>query len=334
MGSLAGKSILFIGPEFYDYTRHLLKTLAEAGALVTFLTERPHSGLAYRLLRRTTTAGLRQYCNFFLSKRLTRLSGPFDLVFLLHGETTSPNLLNGLRVRWPQARFVYYTWDSVAVNPHSLRIQPCFDVSFSFDSADCARYPQFRYQPMFLLPAFEQPTDSRKPDTDLLFIGNDHSDRADVLRHLARQTRLEGRTLRIRLLTSTWKARLRRWRGDERAPFYMTQPLGLEQVRSEMSRARALLDIHNPNQSGLTQRTFEALALGLKLVTTNPHVRQEVFFDPDRILIIDRKAPRVDFDWLLRPAVPADLRAYRLSAWVERVLGSSVSEFSALKAGE
>lgn len=313
--------VLFIGPVFYEYTRRLIAGLEGQGMVVTFVPDRPFAAYdpVYSLLRRTWAAGFRAYCNFFLRKRLTSLRGPFDRVFLLHGETFPPDLVAFLRRHWPQARLVYYNWDSVASNPNALCLQPQFDVAFSFDPTDCERYPGFRYQPMFFLPDFG-PDATSAPDTDLLFIGNAHSDRRFIVTRLLAQARAEGWTLDACLLTSAWKVALWRRRGDPLVPFYITKPLSLVQVREKMTHARALLDVHHPRQSGLTQRSYESLGMGLKLVTTNERVRREPFFNPDAMQIIDRTDPQVNAGFLRIPAPPVDLSDYTLDRWIRAVV--------------
>lgn len=320
-GSQPVQTVLFIGPVFYEYTRRLIAGLESQGLRVTFVPDRPFAAYdpAYSLLRRTWAAGFRAYCNFFLRKRLARLRGPFDRVFLLHGETFPPDLVANLRRRWPAARFVYYNWDSVASNPNALRLRPHFDAAFSFDPADCERYPGFRYQPMFFLPDFA-PEPGVTPTTDLLFIGNAHSDRRAILTRLQAQAAREGWTLDACLLTSAWKVALWRHRGDPLVPFYITKPLNLAQVREKMARARALLDVHHPRQSGLTQRTYESLGMGLKLVTTNEWVRREPFFHAEAMAVIDRSNPEVNVGFLRTPAPPIDLSAYTLDHWIGAVV--------------
>jgi hypothetical protein len=65
-----------------------------------------------------------------------------------------------------------------------------------------------------------------------------------------------------------------------------------------MSSCQAVLDIHHPGQSGLTMRTFEVLASGKKLITTNENVRNHDFYDPTLISIIDRNNPIINLNFL------------------------------------
>lgn len=318
---LHGKTVLFVGPVFYGYTREIVAGLERLGARVRFVNEQPTAGVDpfYSLFKKLPHRALAAYCNAFLHHRLNALRHEaMDLVFVLRGETITPDILAELRRRYPRARFVYYNWDSVAVKPNALRIQPFFDAAFSFDRADCERYPQFTYQPTFFLPLF-QPQPGPPPPVDLLFVGNSHSDRLWVLNQVADQLRREGLTFDARILVPRWKPRLG-GETDPLRPFYIRKTVSLETVKTLMLRSRAVLDIHHRGQSGLTQRTFEALNMGLKLITTNERIRQEPFYDPRQIQLLDRTNPRVDPAFLRAPSLPLDLSAYSLEAWLTAVL--------------
>lgn len=316
------EKVLFISPVFYEYTTRVKAGLEALGYAVTYVNERPSAGFdpLFSLLLKTSTALLRRYCRAVLNRRLGQLTDSFDVVFILHGELIGAAQLSRLRRANPTARFVYYNWDSVASNPNGLRLTSEVDAAYTFDPADARRYaPLLTYLPMFVLPEFfTRP--AGPPDADLLFIGNDHSDRTPLLRALARRAGQLGLRFDVCLLVAPRWYWWRRWRGDALLPGYITRPLGLNEVRQRMARTRVLLDLHHPGQTGLTQRTFEALAMGLKLITTNETVRNEPFFHPDRVWVLDRTAPDLDPMWFERPAAPTDLRAYSLETWLSRVL--------------
>ncbi|MGE4514729.1 MAG: hypothetical protein AB7E26_13095, partial [Chryseobacterium sp.] len=46
---------------------------------------------------------------------------------------------------------------------------------------------------------------------------------------------------------------------------------------------------NKPFQNGLTIRTFEVLASGKKLITTNSDITNYPFYSPENILVIDRE---------------------------------------------
>jgi galactitol-specific phosphotransferase system IIB component len=69
------------------------------------------------------------------------------------------------------------------------------------------------------------------------------------------------------------------------------------QINSKIESCLAVLDIQHPKQTGLTMRTFEVLASGKKLITTNKSIQNEIFFDPSIIQVIDREKPELDLNF-------------------------------------
>ena len=59
-----------------------------------------------------------------------------------------------------------------------------------------------------------------------------------------------------------------------------------DQYYQRLSRARCLVDIVQKNQCGLTKRPLEALLYRKKLITNNPWVRHEDFYNPHNIFIL------------------------------------------------
>jgi hypothetical protein len=104
-------------------------------------------------------------------------------------------------------------------------------------------------------------------------------------------------------------------------------PLSRPQIAEIFRRSHAVLDVQRGGQHGLTMRTFEVLASGAILVTTNEAVRLEPFFSPDHIVLITSDPGLLDageiadtLDGLTRPnTAPAGFEAYSLEAWVARL---------------
>src|SRR5690606_29410790 len=96
-------------------------------------------------------------------------------------------------------------------------------------------------------------------------------------------------------------------------------------------KSKAVLDIQRVGQSGLTMRTFEVLASGAILVTSNSAIINEPFFDPTRVFVIsaDPTPAQVEDLWrtiggLPHPRdLPSGFFNYSLQAWVSRIVSSA-----------
>ena len=73
--------------------------------------------------------------------------------------------------------------------------------------------------------------------------------------------------------------------------YLRTVKVSQKEILSAYSTTKAVLDIENYGQKGLTMRTLEVLGSGLKLITTNIFIKYESFYSKEQVLIIDRKSP-------------------------------------------
>lgn len=86
-----------------------------------------------------------------------------------------------------------------------------------------------------------------------------------------------------------------------------------------LRQSRSVLDIEHEEQSGMTIRTIETLAMGVKLVTTNKNIQKEKFYTPDNIMIIDRNKPILDPYFIKSEFEPMTgfYEKYSLRAWIK-----------------
>jgi spore maturation protein CgeB len=107
------------------------------------------------------------------------------------------------------------------------------------------------------------------------------------------------------------------------------QKLSRQQVSEIFRDSVAVVDIPRRGQSGLTMRTFEVLASGSVLATTNAAVTREPFFDPDRIVLLPNELDDAGLhdalsrlDSMKPPAgPPVGFETYSLESWVRSICG-------------
>lgn len=95
-----------------------------------------------------------------------------------------------------------------------------------------------------------------------------------------------------------------------------------EEMHEKIAQSKAVLDLLRENQTGISFRVFEAIGLQKKIITSNQHVRNLDFYDPNNILIIDPNNPAIPRSFLESPYIPipnAVYRKYTLEGWVEKV---------------
>lgn len=330
MGRLCGKRILFVCPRTFGYENSIVRELCALDAEVTFHSDRPVEHPWVKALIRLNPRLMWQYSDYHFSAWLHK-EGPdyCDLLFVIKGEAISPTFLRQVRRRYPAAKMVLYLWDSIKNVKHTELKLELFDDIASFDPVDCEQY-RFRYRPLFFMDTYLK-TPPNSSGEGIFFIGTLNGDRPAVISRMLEsngaavaldywllvRSQLE---LRIRTRVDPFIRKLDRKR-------LLARPMPAHEIAVRLANCVAALDIEHPNQTGLTMRTFEIIASGRKLITTNRRVVEHEFYDPRRILVIDRERPVVPAEFLREPApaLSSDFtERYSIRGWVCEVLASVI----------
>lgn len=325
---LSGKKILFITTQFYGYEKAIIRSLKDQGAELNVYYDDPVSYTRIKFLksairRRTRSFVNRHYRAYILRKTARR---KFDYIFFLKGSIMSEPFLKALRSAHPGALLIQYQWDSLA-NFNNAHLIHCFDVSYTFDKADAERVPSLTYMPTFALDEFfdiRNKKRSTKKDLDVSFVGSNHSDRLQILRNLRRRLKNAGFAYRFYLylpVMVSLKSVLitRKMKPDE----FTIGPLSRSKYKKLLLRSRYVLDLPSPKQTGISLRTYEALASGCGLITTSKTISEEPFFDEKHIFVIEPDFLNESITALLQREYSPDLLLsfdeYSLSSWVKKI---------------
>lgn len=277
------------------------------------------------VLRFRPELGGHRACNHFFAQRIEELGrNNYSTIFVIQGEGVTSNTLMQLRKTYPTAQLVFYTWDSIENKPFAKRNLSYYDRCLTFDPVDAKKYGMC-FRPLFYTDGFDRPVDQTY-SYDLSFIGTVHSDRYKIVHALLEQLPPDTRTFVYLYLQAPWMYDLRRLftntvDGAKREDFQFA-PLSKEVVHATFLGSKAVIDVEHINQRGATMRTIEALGSKRKLVTTNAALRDYDFFNPLNIHIIDRKAPRLNQEFLVTPyqVVPENIRQkYSIKKWINEV---------------
>lgn len=302
--------------------------MEKMGAQVTFRSGQPVDKPWFKGFVRLFPALAWRYSDRYYFSWLNEY-GPAncDIIFIVKGEGLSPIFIKAMRDRYPNAHVILYLFDSMLNLPLIENKFPYIDEFFSFDPVDCNRRKKFKYRPLFFLDRYRQ-IDTAKPGRSIFFIGTLNGDRPKVISRLLAnrdpgvffdywffvRSRIE---LALRKVFDRYLAKLD-------AARFLFKPMPVNTITMHFGRSLAVLDIEHPNQAGLTMRTFEVIASGKKLITTNQRIREHEFYDPRRICVIDRSKPCVpaDFFETEAPPLPADFDSrYSLRGWLREIFG-------------
>lgn len=324
---LNGKKILFIAPKFFGYEKHILEAMKTLGATVYYRSDKPSENSWAKMLLRLFPKLVWIIADRIYTKWVIGLElQDCDVIFIVKGEAISPAFLEFLRKRYIHAKFVFYMWDSIANVQHTEDKFALFDSISSFDPLDCKLFPNIRYRPLFFIDHYQQEAHEQS-DPGLFFFGTLNGDRPKVLARVVGALDKDVRFDYGLFVRSKLELYLRRLIDSS---FKVIEPNRLmfaaipaSEIKRRMSSCNCVLDVEHPNQSGLTMRTFEVLASGKKLITTNQSIRNEPFFDASNICVIDRTRPVISKDFVFMPFKPMQasfFENYSLVGWLKEVL--------------
>lgn len=341
---IQGKRILLICQDFYGYDVAMKDTLYSLGAQEVVLYNAAFFRGSFRERRSPKTLF------FYLqdphgrtkwTEKLIQAVEPYEFDILLCIALTpfKKYFIDYLRKKNPQIKTFLFLWDTVsAVQAGFQDYFEKFDYIYSFDRDDCQEYG-FEYYPDFYMEPEHKPVGNQY---DLCFIGtmyprSDTIKRAHLLYHVSQFC--ESHHLKSFLYLRYYNAGDRKSAFEQRvfnlvyrdylktvaqyAPygFMQEKKMPLSQVNEVQSSARVLLDINHTNRQGMTINCITALATGKKLITTNARIKEESFYNPNNIYIINEENPVLDIHFFESEVGKMDMTHLRMDNWLLHILG-------------
>ncbi|MFT4188383.1 MAG: hypothetical protein QM621_07340 [Aeromicrobium sp.] len=332
------KRALLISPAFFGYENDIVEELERQGYATTFIDERPSNSAFMRaIVRVRKTLIERRIQAYYRAKFAEILHARFDRVLVIKAEVVPRWFLEQLRSQNRQARFVFYTYDAISNADNCLDVIDLFDARFTFDSDDQADRPDFDYLPLFYTEDFKPlPSESafQPRRYDLSFLGTLHSDRYAFAKELFSHSQ---RVFGFFFVQARWYFALVKYVTREHKGVPWSDVSFRALTRYEIARvfreSHAVLDMQRAGQAGLTMRTFEVLASGSILVTTNVAIEREPFYDPSRIIVVSDDVRSLDSAAInarltnlpAPPEAPVGFEVYSLASWVNRVLNDGAT---------
>lgn len=150
---------------------------------------------------------------------------------------------------------------------------------------------------------------------DVFFIGEEKGDRRARINAITEILDQAGLTHELRLVPQNRHHGLFH-RHSPANESYMPYSVVQERVRT----SRAILELISDGQTGLTQRSFEALFLHKKLITTSPEIKFYDFYHPQNIFVLGERPLAELPDFLRSPfhlITPEIVQQYTLTGWLK-----------------
>lgn len=200
----------------------------------------------------------------------------FDKIIVINPEWISKD--THLKIKENTKSYITYLYDSLD-RYDAKHLLSLFDKIFSFDKNDAAKY-NLNFLPNYI--HFSPNNSSEEIKYDIFSIAS-VDERFDTFRNII--TYFNNNNISHLSIFFNKKKPANFINGA----VFTNKRIEQEETLEYIQQSNIILDILRPNQSGLSFRIFDALALNKKVITTNKSVKEYDFYNPNNILILDLK---------------------------------------------
>lgn len=312
--------ICVISFDFWNYDAHIVDELRKKGIDAHHINigAYRHRNLPARIkntfskivLQRNLKNEMRQK---MILDELTKL-GKQDQILVINPELIERKYHE--EIKKYTGKYIAYLYDSLARCP-AKHLVDVFDEIFSFDKDDAEQH-QFK-----LITNYNYLKEGRtpeQPEYDLVYLAS-FDNRIFFLSKIIKQ--LQDLKLSCNVIIvgkKTWKINLNLKINPSIT--YTRKRIKHAEIPEYYSKGKVLLDLMRENQTGLSFRIFEAMALKRKIITNNPTVKDYDFYNPENILIVRDDLSNLSANFFETPyqKLPSEIyRKYTLESWVETV---------------
>lgn len=213
-------------------------------------------------------------------------------------------------------KYVAYLYDSLSRCPAN-HLFDLFDEIFSFDRDD-ARNHHFKLITNYNYLPETKITET--PKFDLVYLAS-FDNRLLFLSKIIKKLQDLKLTSQVMVVgKKTWKKNLNLQINPSIT--YTRKRIKHEEIPAYYKKGMVLLDLIRENQTGLSFRIFEAMALKKKIITNNQTVKEYDFYNSENILVINDDLSNLEksfFETEYQELAPEIYRKYTLENWVETV---------------
>lgn len=341
MDNIKDKQILLLCHNFYDYDIAIKNELIKLGAKDVFLKNAKFFCSSFREIRSFSL--LQFFKNPFERKRWTEKfkeeinNRRFDTFLCIENACFTKDFMFFLKERNPNIKTVLFLWDTYNTQQGGFKdYRFLFDKVYTFDRDDASKY-NIEYYPDFYIP--QKKCLNYKYDISFVGTANFSStvhrfDIVDYVNKFCTENNLKSylylkTTYPDKKTKNPFKMIFRLFKkpnGWTKVYRYQNEPwlhfdsLSLEDCNKIQSQSKVLLDINHKNRQGMTINAITALAQGQKLITTNTRIKDEIFYNPNMIHVMDEINPHIDLDFFEKPSEPIDFSELRLDNWLKHIL--------------
>lgn len=254
----------------------------------------------------------KEYRNKVLIEKINNLPKQ-DVILIVNPSHFSDKIINPLKEK--TSRFIAYNYDSLARNPLPENYLDLFETVYSFDVEDLKNNTHL------------------KPLTNFNYLEKNISNTILTTAFIVLLGSLKREKLLRKIADSLDKKQISNYEFIVVQPEltvtnkniqFLEKPIPLNAVELKMKNTEILIDLIRENQSGLSFRFFEAMALHKKIITNNKSVLEYDFYNENNILVIDNDFTEIPLKFLSTPYQNISKNIYEkytLNTWTKTVFG-------------
>ena len=199
----------------------------------------------------------------------------------------------------PNSKIYFYFWNLIDEHNQHFLNESIIDEFWTFDKEDARKY-SIHYNPQFYARNIKI---ENKPNVvDTFFLGRE-KDRKEIVSTI--DSKLQNRNINSRIYLIPNQSTL----------------FSYDTYLDKISQSKSILDIVNPNQSGLTLRVMESLFFKKKLITNNLFISEYDFYNSQNIFILGKDREEDLHDFINSNYIDVDdsiVTSYDYHNWVKR----------------
>lgn len=240
--------------------------------------------------------------------------GKFDQILIINPEQIS--LETHQKIKNSTKRYITFLYDSLDRTSVLNNILDLFDTVFSFDDKDCK---EFNFK--FITNYIYQDIEEIKQTFDFkAFAIYSEDNRLRTLYKLDDIFKKFDTPSKFLIYTNKLK------KVKNTTIHFTNQRISIDEVMKDLEKSEIFIDLIRDNQTGLSFRVFEALAMQRKLITTNKNIKHYDFYNENNILVVDKENPVISDNFLngTYEKIPENiLNKYTLNHWTKTVFNLS-----------
>lgn len=236
----------------------------------------------------------------------------FDL-FIISSSIYSLKIINYIKKR-SDKKIIYWYWNPIIndINPKKVK-ENNIDI-WTFDKNDSVNY-QLNYAPTYYFSNISLPEE--EVDIDVFFIGADKG-------RLSKLIQLNTIFNKLGLEVNFHITKSKKY---DDISYNYKKPIPYEEVLHQLSKSKAILDIVQVGQNGMTQRVMESIFFEKKLITNDKDIKRYDFYNPKNIFILDIDNINDLPEFIDSAYVTIDnqiVEKYDFSNWINYIVSKSV----------